>query len=291
MEKIPKKGYLTLDSKEEDYYVYVYIDPRDYEDFYYGKGKNNRKLAHLSEDSDSQKVEIIKAIRKAGLKPIIKVIARGLTEDQAFLVEETLIWKLGRTLVNKSSGHFADKFRPQKSFHKDLLGFDIKNGIYHVNILEDQKRDYRRWEDCKKFNFIAAGHYEKGGNPLKTLEIGDIVAAYINDHGYVGIGKVKQKAVPIDDFRFKGKSLRGRLKAKNSFENYDNEKSEFLVEVTWLRSVSSIKGAKWKKNAGLKSNRGTKVSLQNQQNTIEFLEKEFHIEFSKLQTPITYQNL
>lgn len=30
-----------------DYYVYVYIDPRNYEEFYYGKGKGNRKDAHL----------------------------------------------------------------------------------------------------------------------------------------------------------------------------------------------------------------------------------------------------
>lgn len=32
-----------------DYYVYVYIDPRSLEEFYYGKGKGSRKYAHLSE--------------------------------------------------------------------------------------------------------------------------------------------------------------------------------------------------------------------------------------------------
>lgn len=288
MEKISKKGHLALDSKEEDYYVYVYIDPRDYEDFYYGKGKNNRKLAHLSEDSDSQKVEIIKAIRKAGLKPIIKVIARGLTEDQAFLVEETLIWKLGRTLVNKRSGRFVDKFRPQKTLYESLTGFDFKNGLYHINVGEGP---HRCWKDSKKLGFIAAGQDMKWSNPIKVLEIGDIVAAYANKHGYVGIGKVKQKAVPIDDFRFKGKSLHGRLQAKNSFENHDNEKSEYLVEVEWVQSVSSIEEAKWKKNAGLKSNRGVKVSLQNQQKTIDFLEREFSVNFSQLQTPITLETL
>ena len=38
-----------------DYYVYVYIDPRNYEEFYYGKGKGSRKDAHLSDSSDSEK--------------------------------------------------------------------------------------------------------------------------------------------------------------------------------------------------------------------------------------------
>ena len=26
-----------------DYYVYVYIDPRNYEEFYFGKGRGSRK--------------------------------------------------------------------------------------------------------------------------------------------------------------------------------------------------------------------------------------------------------
>ena len=39
----------------EDYYVYVYIDPRNFEEFYFGKGKGNRKYAHLSDESDSKK--------------------------------------------------------------------------------------------------------------------------------------------------------------------------------------------------------------------------------------------
>jgi hypothetical protein len=28
---------------KNDYYVYVYIDPRNFEEFYYGKGRGNRK--------------------------------------------------------------------------------------------------------------------------------------------------------------------------------------------------------------------------------------------------------
>ncbi|MBE2274655.1 MAG: GIY-YIG nuclease family protein [Flavobacteriales bacterium] len=79
-----------------DYYVYVYIDPRNYEEFYYGKGKGNRKDAHLNDESDSEKARRIKDIQKAGLKPIIRVIVKDLTEKEAFLIEKTLIWKLGR---------------------------------------------------------------------------------------------------------------------------------------------------------------------------------------------------
>ena len=45
-----------------DYYVYVYIDPRDYQPFYYGKGRGSRKQAHLLEDDGSEKFERISEI-------------------------------------------------------------------------------------------------------------------------------------------------------------------------------------------------------------------------------------
>ncbi|HNO09959.1 MAG TPA: GIY-YIG nuclease family protein, partial [bacterium] len=66
-----------------DYYVYVYIDPRNHEEFYYGKGKGSRKDSHLSDQSDSAKTKRIKDIQAEGLQPIIRVIARGLSEDEA----------------------------------------------------------------------------------------------------------------------------------------------------------------------------------------------------------------
>ena len=86
----------------EDYYVYVYIDPRNFEEFYFGKGKGNRKYAHLSDEADSKKTRKILEIRKEGLEPIIRVIAANLSEYDALLIEKTLLWKLGRTLTNKA---------------------------------------------------------------------------------------------------------------------------------------------------------------------------------------------
>ena len=66
-----------------DYYVYVYIDPRNYEEFYYGKGKGSRKDAHLGDAEDSAKTRRISEIKQEGLAPIIRVIARDITESEA----------------------------------------------------------------------------------------------------------------------------------------------------------------------------------------------------------------
>jgi hypothetical protein len=261
------------------FYVYVYIDPRNLEEFYYGKGKGSRKSAHLSDVSDSEKAKRIKAIHEAGLTPIIKVIATNLTESEAFLIEKTLIWKLGRTLTNKSSGHFADKFRPHDTLHEDLAGFDYKNGVYYVNVGEG---DHRCWEDCKKYSFLSAGQDKKYSDPIRTLEPGDIVIAYLKERGFVGVGRVKDKAIRISEFRHIGKSLSALpLKNKNMFKNCDNDKSEFLLKVKWIKTVESI-DAKWIKNGNLFTTRQVKASLKSQPKTLEYINTQFKMDIISL---------
>jgi hypothetical protein len=261
------------------YYVYVYIDPRNFEEFYFGKGTGSRKSAHLSDNSDTEKAKRIKAIRKEGLEPIIKVIAKGLTEKEAFLVEKTLIWKLGRNLTNKSSGHFADKFRPHDTLHQDLSGFDFSNGLYYVNVGEGP---HRSWSDCRKYGFLSAGQNKKFSDPIRTLEQGDIVVAYLKNHGYVGIGRVTEKAMKAKDFRIKGKSFKQlNLNEPNILENSDNEKSEFVVKIEWIKSFDS-KQAKWKSKSGLFTSQLIKASLQGQHLTREFLEDAFELTFKNL---------
>lgn len=262
---------------ENEYYVYVYIDPRSFEEFYYGKG--NRKNAHLNDDSDTEKGKIINAIKEEGLNPIIKVIAKNLTEQEAFLVEKTLIWKLGKNLTNISSGKFADKFRPHNTIHQNLFGFDYRNGVYYVNVGEGP---HRSWDDCRKYGFLSAGQGKIYSDPLTTLEKGDVVVAYLKSYGFVGIGKVVDKAIPVNDFRYKNQLLyQIPLKCKNMFDNSDNDKSEYVLNVNWIKSVEA-KDAKWRRKSGLFTTQQIKASLQNQKETVEFLEKEFNLKFDKL---------
>ena len=264
------------------YYVYVYIDPRNYEEFYYGKGKGSRKESHLYATSDTEKVKRINAIKKEGLEPIIKVIAANLSESEALLIEKTLIWKLGRTLTNISSGHFSEKFRPHNTFHKVLSGFDFENGIYYVNVGDGK---HRLWEDCRKLGFLSAGQGKKWRDQIITLNAGDVVVPFLKGHGYVGVGIVEKPAVRYRDFLLNGKHLSevSELKCKNMNDNSDNaEKSEYLVKVDWQVSVNA-RDAKWKKKSGLYSTQHVKASLDNQQETLAYLESKFKIKFSNLQ--------
>ena len=264
------------------YYVYVYIDPRNNEEFYYGKGCGHRKLAHLVADGDNAKQRRIGEIRKEGEKPQIKVIATDLTEEQALLIESTLLWKLGKNLTNEISGIYASRFRKHNTLHKELPGFDFDHGVYLVNVGEGL---HRCWADSCQYGFLSAGQGRKASEQLDGLQSGDVVVAYLNKHGYVGVGTIEKSPVRVRDFHWKGKPLskyRLQLQQPNIFENSDDvDKSEYLVTVLWKKTVPA-ELAKWKPRSGLFTTRLVRASLANQTKTLRFLESEFGTRFNKL---------
>lgn len=261
--------------QNNDYYVYVYIDPRNFREFYYGKGKGSRKEAHLKDKTKSKKTTHLEQIKKAGLEPIIKVIAAGLTEEQAFLVEKTLIWKARDSLDNVSSGNFQDNFRPENQFHKNIPGFDFENDIFYLNVGEGK---HRSWNDCKKYGFMAAGNGQRFSDSLKKLSKGDVIAAYVTKSGFVGIGKVTKEAVKAIDFRYKNKPLEKLdLECDGILENsHDDELGEYLIAVEWIKSVPKEK-AFFKSRIGLYTPQKVRASLANQPKTLAFIESSFDV--------------
>ncbi|MBX3513558.1 MAG: GIY-YIG nuclease family protein [Xanthobacteraceae bacterium] len=261
-----------------DYYVYVYIDPRNFEEFYYGKGKDSRKDAHLSAKGDSAKTRRIEAILKSGSQPIVRVIAKGLTEAEALLIEKTLLYKLGKSLTNIATGHFANKFRPHDTLHIDLPGFDFKSGIYYYNVGQGE---HRQWEDYRKFNFISAGQGRQWARAILGFNVGDIFTAYLKGKGYVGIGQIAEKARPIRDVRINGRPLIDLpLKCKKMNNNiHSDQKCEYVALVKWIKSVPASE-AKSSKSYFMTAN--VRASLNNQPRTRAYLEKAFNVNFGEL---------
>ncbi|MEL7643051.1 MAG: GIY-YIG nuclease family protein, partial [bacterium] len=92
-------------------YVYLYIDPRNNELFYVGKGTEDRLFAHLRDQSESKKVARIAEIRKNGYEPQIDVLRYGLSNSEAALVEAAVIDLIGKdNLTNKVSGYHSNSF-------------------------------------------------------------------------------------------------------------------------------------------------------------------------------------
>ena len=261
----------------DDYYVYVYIDPRNFEEFYYGKVKGDRKDAHLGDTSDTEKANRIAKIKKAGLQPIIRVIARGLKEDEALLVEKTLLWKLGRLTTNIASGSFKKKFRPHNTYHEEIKGFDYHNEIYYYNIGEGP---HRNWDDYYKYGFISAGQGARWRDAMLGFNPGDIVVAYLKGHGFVGIGRIETKSKMIREVIKRGKPLLALpLKGKGMDEYCDDAvRSEYVCKVRWVKKVHREE-AKWQSNAGLYTTTHVRASLEHQKKTLKFLERKFRIRF------------
>lgn len=263
-----------------NYYVYVYIDPRNFEEFYYGKGKDSRKDAHLDDKSDSAKTARIKEIRREGREPIIRVIARELSENEALLVEKTLLWKLGRWTTNISSGSFSDKFRPHNTFHKEISGFDFRNGIYYYNVGEGP---HRNWDDYCEFGFISAGQGSRWRDAMLGFHLNDIVVAYLKRYGFVGIGRIQSEARMIRDVVINHKPLLSlHLRCKDMDAHCDNVvRSEYVCKVKWIRKVTREE-AKWESKSNLYTTTHVRASLNNQLLTLKFLERQFRIRFSDL---------
>lgn len=263
-----------------DYYVYVYIDPRNYEEFYYGKGKGSRKEAHLMEMADSAKSKRIAEIKREGLTPIIRVIARDLSEEEALLVEKTLLWKLGKWTTNVATGHFADKFRPHNTLHKELCGFDFQKGIYYYNVGEGP---HRNWDDYLQFNFISAGQGTRWRDAMLGFNPGDVFAAYLKRHGFVGVGRIKNRAEMIREVKVDGKPLLSSpLRCKNMSDNYDDaDLSEYVCKVEWIKTVSR-REAKWASTPKLYTTTHVRASLDGQPATVKFVEEAFGVSIREL---------
>jgi len=96
-----------------NFYIYIYLDPRkkenysygsykfEYEPFYVGKGKDERwKDTNRRNKYFKHKINKIK---ENGLEPIVVKIKEDLTEENSFILESKLISLIGREDLNKGT--------------------------------------------------------------------------------------------------------------------------------------------------------------------------------------------
>lgn len=132
---------------------------------------------------------------------------------------------------------------PQEIERKSIVkkGSEAWNGRdFYITLGEDGNRN---WDDCQKYGFVSAGGGKRYRQALKTLSFGSRIFVNIPKAGYVGVGLVKDTAVPVRDFKvlLNGQEvpiLKAPLIARNMDDNIDNlDLCEYLVRVEWIKTL------------------------------------------------------
>ncbi len=119
------------------------------------------------------------------------------------------------------------------------------NGEYYASFLHDETRS---WDEAVKYGFICAGGGSWYSGTLNLLEPGDRVWVKAPRIGFVGVGRVRQTAVPVSDFELPGADgkLRPALEVLSEGHYHrefvdDPEKCEYFVAVEWADTVPITK--------------------------------------------------
>lgn len=155
------------------------------------------------------------------------------------------------------------------------------NGEFYVSFGGHPDRD---WEEARKYGFISAGGGAWYTKSLGMLEPGARI--WVNmpgGIGYVGVGRVVDEAVPIDDFLVSdGNGRRVPITklplkaARLTTKEKDPEKAEHVVRVEWIRTVPAAEAVREKGFFG-NQNSAAKPRAKQWVHTVQRLKTQFEI--------------
>ena len=117
-------------ARQLGFYVYLYLDPRSKAVFYVGKGQGERVLAHLSEEGESRKGQVLRELRALNLEPHIDILAHRLPDEEtAFRIEAAVIDLLGL-------GALSNAVRGWKSVELGRMSLEELSGYYAAEPVE-----------------------------------------------------------------------------------------------------------------------------------------------------------
>jgi len=169
------------------YYVYVYKDPITLQPFYIGKGNGKRYLDHLNKPYQSVKrcQDKIKSIRAKGLEPVIEFAQQGMTEKDAYILEDTLIQKYGRKdidnngiLMNICLGATPPTYKNKsliEAYYNEEYSIKLTDKIVRsVEVFLDNETSRKRFTSLLKTSIgrdfiLATKHYPQDYNVPQRL--------------------------------------------------------------------------------------------------------------------------
>lgn len=124
------------------YYVYALLDPREDppRPFYIGKGVGARRDHHGRQDGESANLNRIREIESEGLNHVSMELVSNLTEDDAYLIEATLIAALG---LESHGGSLTNAIQPSVVRRRRTGGAKVRPGAeervkFALSIIKDE---------------------------------------------------------------------------------------------------------------------------------------------------------
>lgn len=228
------------------FYVYALIDPRNEKVFYIGKGTGNRVFSHeiesgKSRESEKKKIQQIREIENSGYSVKRLIVNWGLSENEAFVAEATLINLLNRMpdiqLTNEVSGHHVHESLTTEEFELQygavpLEKEDIKHSILVIKI----NKLYRRGMSEEELYDAVRGFWAASLKSIEARKVkyvfgvynGLIVGVYKPDvwhYGYEMIDIPQRGILTPEDYE--------RIKNRvyfvcNDYQNLDDEGQFYL---------------------------------------------------------------
>ena len=151
------------------------------------------------------------------------------------------------------------------------------NGEFYVSFGDG---DTRRWSDALQYGYIAAGGGSWYSNTLNQLGPNDRIWVNVPGQGYVGVGRVVEKATPITEFMLADASGKPRpikdIVNSTPLATVPSEELEYYVKVEWIKAVPLDQAIKEKGFFG-NQNSAAKPKVKKWVHTIERLKKRFEI--------------
>ena len=166
----------------------------------------------------------------------------------------------------------------------DIEKSTAPKGDWNGEFYASYKGTDRDWEEARKYGFIGGGGGRFYSQTLSMLNPGDRVWVNVPGTGFVGVGRVVERVVPVEQFMVTGPSgqsipiteIPGLMVARTTKSTEDAEKAEYLVRVKWDTTVPESQAIK---ERGFFGNQNTiaKPKADNWRHTVERLKSRFGI--------------
>jgi hypothetical protein len=157
-------------------------------------------------------------------------------------------------------------------------------GEWNGEFYASYKGADRDWEEARQYSFIGGGGGRFYSQTLSMLNPGDRVWVNVPGTGFVGVGRVTERVVPVEQFLVDGPAgkrvpivdIPGLKVGKVTRSTEDREKAEYLVRVHWDKTVPESEAIK---ERGFFGNQNTiaKPRADSWRHTVERLKARFGI--------------